>query len=523
MREFIEKHSERICGVLSGLDRVRFRGTFRHLAVAVLLEKWLSHRRVLMKDFKSFVEALTATLRLAIETYATTRGRAIQYRQSSAVSKEDLVKELIRREGLTQGLVCVLSVVEPCRSYELHRNPKTKTLDLKAAIRKCLHWYVYLLHPQLGLCHIRIQSWLPLTIHVCINGREILCRTLTEPGIGFARRDNCLARVDDIEHAQSLLDKQPWLPWSDLLNKLVGEVCPPLLALPYFEDHLRPYWSADETEYATDVMFGSSSELAELYPSLLRHSMTTFGSQQVLRFLGKTRIPRGGIPAHFNGEVTTRLTTRPEGVCVKHHLNGNSIKMYDKQGSVLRIETTINDVRDFRVFRTAEGEPSDAAKRWRPLRTGVVDLPRRCEVSQSANSRYLTAQASVDVATPLGEITDRLATPVIRRGHRSRGLNPICGIDAELVSVLLKGEFALHGFRNRDLRDHLFGPTEDPVGRRRQSGRITRLLRLFVDHGLVYKVAKTHRYQLSAEGRRLLPSFATAKAASTQKLASLAV
>lgn len=523
MKEFIEKHSERILGALSGLDRVRFRGTFRHLAVAVLLEKWLSHRRVLMKDFKPFVEALTATIRRAIETYATERGRAIQYLQSSAISKEDLVRELIRREGLTEGLVCVLSVVEPCQSYEIHRNPGTKTLDLQKAIRKCLHWYVYLLHPLLGLCHMRIQSWLPLTIHVCVNGREMLCRRLTELGIGFERRDNCLARVDDFERAQSLLDAQPWLPWSNLLNDLTGDVCPPLLELPYFEDRLGPYWSADETEYATDVMFRSSGQLAELYPSLLRHSMTTFGSQQVLRFLGKNRIPHDGVPARFNGEVATRLTTRPEGVCVKHHLNRNSIKMYDKQGTVLRIETTINDVCDFRVFRTAEGEASDATKRQRQLRKGVVDLPRRCEVSHSANSRYLTAQASVDVATPLGQITDRLATPVIGRGHRSRGLNPMSGIDAELVAVLLKGEFCVNGFRNRDIREALFGVTKDPDERRRQSGRITRLLRLFTDHGLMFKVTKTHRYQLSAEGRRLLPSFATARAASTQKLATLVV
>jgi len=522
VREFIEKHSERICGVLSGLDRVRFRGTFRNLAVPVLLMKWLSHRNVLLKDFKPFVEKLTASLKEAIEAYASTRGRAIQYLQSSAISKEDIAKELIRREGLTEGLVCVLSAVEPCRSYEIFRNSQTKTLDLNAKLRKCLHWYVYLLHPLLGLCHVRIQSWLPLTIHVCVNGREMLCRKLTDLGIGFERRDNCLARVDDLERAQSLLDEQPWLRWSDLLTGLVREVCPPLLELPYFQDHLQPYWSADETEYATDVMFRSSGELAELYPSLLRHSMTTFGSRQVLRFLGRVRIPKDGISSRFNGEITTRLTTRPEGVCVKHYLNRNSIKMYDKQGSVLRIETTINDTHDFRVFRTAEGEQPDAVKRWLRLRKGVVDLPRRCEVSQAANNRYLTAQASVDVATPLGEITDRLATPVISRGHRSRGLNPMSGVDAELVGILLRGEFSINGFRNRDLRDALFGPTADPAEHRRQSGRITRLLRLFVDHGLVCKVAKTHRYQLSAEGRRLLPSFATARAASTQKLAGLA-
>jgi len=142
--------------------------------------KWLSHRSVLLKDFKPFVEGLTASLKGAIEGYAAAKERTVQYLQSSAISKEDLAKELIRREGLTEGLVCVLSAVEPCRSYEIFCNSQTKTLDLNAAFRKCLHWYVYLLHPLPGLCHVRIQAWLPRTIHVCVNGREMLCRKRTK-------------------------------------------------------------------------------------------------------------------------------------------------------------------------------------------------------------------------------------------------------------------------------------------------------------------------------------------------------
>lgn len=127
----------------------------------------------------------------------------------------------------------------------------------------------------------------------------------------------------------------------------------------------------------------------------------------------------------------------------------------------------------------------------------------------------------MDAGTPLGEVTDKLALPVISRGHRSRGLHPLAGIDADLVGVLLKGEFLIRGFRNREVRELLFGVTDDPVECRRRSGRVTRLLRLFADHGLIHKIAKTHRYQLTAEGRRLLPTFINARAASTQKRASL--
>jgi hypothetical protein len=381
----------------------------------------------------------------------------------------------------------------------------------------------------------------------------MLCRELTRRGVDFERRDNCLARVADFDLAQDILDQQAWLPWSDLLTDLTRGICPPLLELPFFDGQLQPYWSADETEYATDVLFRSDAALAQLYPSLLRHSIATFSSRHVMRFLGKVRIPKTGVDPRFNGEVSTHLLHRPEGVCVKHHLNYNSLKMYDKQGSVLRIETTINDTDDFGVYRAAESDgsaarpaatapternaatkgnaaeepPAGAAKpavkkKWRKLRKGVVDLPRRCEVSRAANTRYLTALSAVDSSTPLGELTDRLAVPVVRQGHRSRGLHPLTGLDARCLTTLLQGEYTINGFRNRDVRESLFGTADDPAERRRQAGQVTRMLRLFRDHGLIQKVPRTHRYQLTAEGRRILPAFSVARAASTQALGKLA-
>ena len=548
MNEFITKHQKDILGVLSGFDRVRFRGTIRVLAVAKLFLGWLAHQRVLIKDFGGFAESLTQRLKRTMEQVAQQcelrpRERGVQFLRSPKISKEDLVAELIRREGLTEGVVCVLSATELCRSYEVHRNREAQTLDLEPRTRACLHWYVYFLDAVLGLCHVRIQSWLPFTVHVCVNGREMLCRELTRQGIGFERRDNCLTRVDDVAAAQKILDSQPWDAWSTRLNELVRRACPPLLELPGFSgQRLEYYWSADETEWATDVMFRSPDSLAALYPSLITHGLNTFSSRDVMRFLGKVRIPASGVDVRFNGEVQTKRLIRPEGVCLKHWLNRNTLKMYDKQGSVLRVETTINDTSDFGVHRASEKDPR-GPKTWRKLRKGVVDLPRRAQISQAANGRYLTAQAAVDSQTPLGKVADKLAQAVVTKKSRARGLNPLTGIDARLITILLRGEFALNGFRNRDVRDLLFPPaptspkiahspatssttadakTTDLAKRRRQSGQVTRLLRLFRAHRLIQKIPHTHRYQLTAAGRRTLPTFPAARAASTQALNQIA-
>jgi hypothetical protein len=522
MQQFITKHQSQVVGMLSGWDRVRFRGTLRVLAAVPGLFTWLLEQHVLLKNFKPFALELTGRLKASVEAVAAAGRRKIEYLASAALSKETLVAELLRREKIDCGLVCVFSCVEPCRSFDISRDPVKKHIDLKSCLRKCLHWYLYFLHPAWGLCHVRIQSWLPFTVHVCINGREWLCRSLTAAGIGFSRRDNCLVDVADIAAAQKELDAQPWADWNLGLNALLREACPALCELSMHDSPLRYYWSADETEWATDVMFRSPGALEALYPSLIRHAMTTFGSTDVMRFLGRTQFTRSaGVHGRFQGEVVSDLRRRPEGVRVKHRLNANSIKMYDKQGSVLRIETTINDARDLRVHRASETDP-DGPKSLRRLRKGVADLPRRAGISQAANQRYLAALAAVDADTPLGSALDALAKPTTCRGHRCRGLHPLVGDDARLAELMLQGQFTINGFRNRDIRALLFRECGDPAQQRRQSARIGRLLRLFRDHGLIYRVKGTHRYQLSAKGRRTLPAFPAARNASTKKLQQIA-
>jgi hypothetical protein len=369
---------------------------------------------------------------------------------------------------------------------------------------------------------VRIQSWLPFTVHVCVNGREWLCRDLTKAGIGFQRRDNCLAWVEDVLAAQQMLDAQPWFDWSGELQRLLETACPALGELRWGNRPLMHYWSAQETEWASDVLFRSPRALGALYPVLLHHAITTFGSSDVLRFLGKKTTAKGEVHGNFTGEVVNDLKTRADGTRIKHRVNANSIKMYDKSGSVLRVETTINDPTPFQVYRASETDP-DGQKSLRKMRKGVVELPARAKASQAANRRYLESLAAVDSTTPLGQILEPLSKPVVTNGHRSRGLSPLVGEDARLAQCLLRGEFALQGFRNRQVRVVLFGATDDPQKARRDSAKTGRLLRLFRDHNLIYRVQGTHRYHLTALARRTLPSLLNLRTTNAEKLRELAM
>ncbi|NOZ40899.1 MAG: hypothetical protein GXP24_11830 [Planctomycetes bacterium] len=219
--------------------------------------------------------------------------------------------------------------------------------------------------------------------------------------------------------------------------------------------------------------------------------------------------------------MISHLGTRPEGVRVKHALDRNSVKMYDKQESVLRIETTINNPRQMKVFRTAENDP-EGPESWQKLRKGVADLHRRAEISQKSNERYLEALSAVDAEPTLAETAAEVCRRTRWKKRSVRALNPLADDDAQLLEAVSRGEFVLLGFRNRDLRGLLFRAPASADVRRRQTAKVTRMIRMLRAHGLVHKIPKTHRYTVSPKGRETIAALLAARSANTQELMKIA-
>jgi hypothetical protein len=317
-------------------------------------------------------------------------------------------------------------------------------------------------------------------------------------GIGYEKRDNCFARIDDLPRAQKMMEELEQRKWEPFLNLLARRAN--RLVVPESGLNLRGYyWSVRESEYATDVMFKDAASLERLYPALLDHAIKNFGCSNVLRFLG-----RRTHESRFRGDAGTSLLRRSEGVRVKHWAEENSIKMYDKQGSVLRIEMTMNNPRRFKVRRMTEWS-GVRRMRWIPMRWGVVDLDRRVEVSRAATERYIEALAMVNVPSPVREVLDGVSRRIVKDGRPYRALRPVSPEDAKAFQAVMRGQFLIKGFMNRDLRECL-GTTKvaDETGARRASGRATRLLRLFRAHGLIRKVSGTRYYRATTCGHRVM-------------------
>jgi hypothetical protein len=348
-----------------------------------------------------------------------------------------------------------------------------------------------------------------------------LAKQLDAEKIAYQKRENAIVWVEDRERAQALLDSQVQLDWRKQLDALLktvhplsAEICRPL--------GLEYYWTVSDSEYASDVLFRRPQDLARIYPSLVHHALRSFGSGDVMRFLGRKIQSSGAVWPQFKGEIISDLKQRPEGVRVKHSLDGNSIKFYDKQATVLRVETTIPNGDQFLVLRPKRADPQ-GRKKWQRLRRSVADMNRRAQVSHSANERYFHALTSTAGTIPLFEWAKEACEPVRKNGRRARALNPLCAKDALLLEAVSRGEWAINGFRNHDLRRVIY-PAE-PISKRierTQSAAVRRQLVLLRWHGLVRKVGKTRRYVVTEKGRHTITALLTARLADVRKLTELA-
>jgi hypothetical protein len=515
MDRFMKQYGAKVTHILSGFDRLVFRGHLRQLSHDTGMAQFLSTVSVLLKDYGPYAERCSEALKTATEAQAERQGRPVVYLESPKTDKEAEARKIAARDGVTEGLVCVLTSVEPCWTYSVRRDREKRLLVLERQLRKCLFAYHYMIDETFGWMNARIQTWFPFPIQVCLNGREWLARSMDQARLGYERHDNLFLRLEDPAAAQRLMDGQGRTNWATALDAIARRLN------PAHETFLAPwrgqyYWTTHQSEWATDLVFDSREELAALYKNWVRAGVLTFGCDDILRFLGKR------LDGHVLGEVVGDCRKRQEHVRVRYWYGQNSVKMYDKDGgAALRIETTLNDPSPFKSYRPKEGDPG-GEKTWRRMRRGVADLYRRTEVSQAANDRFLNALAPLETSATVLEVV----SPVCRRqrqdGRSVRALAPWSPEDQALLACIARGDFFLNGFRNRDVRAALHGQATTAEDQKRQAARVTRLLRLLRAHGLIAKVSHTHRYVLTDKGREIVTAVLQTQTAHVNDLARLA-
>lgn len=488
---FERVHGEQLLGTLTTVDRLIVHGHLSRLwfpnHMAYFLDRLGVH---IARDFGQFVKEASSKVIAHAEAVARKAGRPFTYQDRVVHGKDDLARQIAVRDGITEGLICVFSTVEPAMCFGLAGGA------IRPRLRKCLHLYFYVIDRELGFIHVRLQTWFPFKIQVYLNGHEWLARQLERRGVAFERYENTFLSIDDLPLAQRLCASFTQRRWSRLFDAFARRINPwlPVIRKQGFGSY---YWCIDACEVSTDLMWRNRRSLLGVLDDLFDHALRAFSADDVVRFLGLKCRPK-------TGDLETRHARRPEGRRIKHRIRQNWLKLYDKW-SVLRVETVINNPSDFRVLRFENDRRGRRRGRWMRMNKGLHNLWRHVQIGEATNRRYLDALAEVKPTGAAVAELDTLCRQRVQLGQRFARFSPVARADAELFQAVLSGSHLINGLSNKDLQQQLWNAhTSDPAQTRRRCQRVCRLIRKLRGHALLAKIPGRRRYRVTLRGRRLL-------------------
>jgi hypothetical protein len=476
-----ERYRERLAGVLSCYDRMVITGTLPGACYAGGMTRFLHANGVRIFDYPQFAASLRDRVRERAAALAAAAGIKIEHIAKSHIRKEDVVARVLAARGEHPGLVHVISAMEACDAYAPWHDKQTHKSFLRPDTGKCLHYYFYFMDAELGLSYLRVPTWCPFRLQFYCNGHGWLARKLAAAGIGFITADNAFVRIDDWERAQALADAISPDELHRILDRYAEQCCP---VLDVFGQSY--HWSLMQVEYATDLVFRSQATLQPLYEQLSRQAVLSVRAEQIATFLGHKITPQ------LAQEIGSRFDTRIEGTCIKHRFGKSSVKMYDKVGVVLRLETTSNDVSSFKHHRKVEHRHGPATRALAPVKKTIYSLNDLRDILLGCNRRYLAYLSALDDVSAGVRALDRLTRPRAVNGKTIKSVNFFNPVEQALLRALQRPAFNIAGIRRADLMPLL--TKLSPAGVSRQLQRLRHL-------GLIKRVARTYRYYLTRLGR----------------------
>ena len=484
-RNLLETHAKEIKGTISCFDRLIFYGTFREICNPIAMGYQLYLDGSLYKDYENkYANELRLNVKKNIQSIAKQKKLDIHH-LNHEVRKEAFVQNIIKTRRVRSGVVCILSAMESCSCFKTKKNNKTNYLELQWSKGKCLHYYIYILDKEYGLCHLRIPTWAPFRLQFYFNGHDWLERQMKSEGIRLKKIDNCFVHISNFERAQEISNSLVVSKLHERLNELAGDF---VSVFSKWGGSLQ--WSIHQAEMATDIIFKNDSFLPVLYDELIRTAAIEIKVENIYSFLGK-RLTKASTQ-----EVASRLQTFIEGTRIKHSLGKASVKMYDKQGVILRIETTTNNVSMFKHHREVKRRDGTSEKKYAAMKKTIYSLGALHEQMLACNKRYLNFISQWKDHTRERSDLDRVTKSVKDEKERSyRGLNFFHSYDLRFIQAILRGENEIYGVSNRMLQKNLPGWSSNKIGRVLKRFRVLKLIK---------RVGRTYKYYLTELGKRTL-------------------
>ncbi|MEA2021433.1 MAG: MarR family transcriptional regulator [Candidatus Caldatribacteriota bacterium] len=480
-----ERYEDQIHGTISCFDRIIIQGVIPGWCYAQGMTSYLYANDIRIFDYPKFAEPLNKRIRENAERVAKENEIEIEFiRKIRAFRKDDRIKEIIKKRGSHSGLVHIFSAMETCNTYKPWHNKQTGKTYLKFAQSKCLHYYFYFIDKELGLCYLRVPTWCPFRLQFYMNGHNWLAAKLTKNNIDYVMRENAFLEISDFNKAQKISDKIRVENLHQALDIFVTRYCPVIN-----DYNLKYAWSLMQVEYATDIVFKQQADLNLIYDNIIRTAIHSVKPDNIASFLGKK------LTLRYEGEIGNNFNTRILGTRIKHHMGEVSIKMYDKFGIVLRIESTCNDISKFSHMRDVRHKDGTTTKRKAPMRKYIYSLFPLGKILKDANNRYLEFVSTFDDPSDGLKSLKQISETVEDSKRTYKGFNFYNKEDQKLFEVLVRGEFNIKGFQNKTIRK--FMP-------QKSSASISRIIKRLYTHGLIEKINGTYKYYLSELGKAVI-------------------
>jgi predicted transcriptional regulator len=434
-------------------------------------------------DYPKFAEPFKESIRSNAEQIAKENGVEIEFIRKSGARKESIISDKIKKRGDHPGIVHIISAMEGCNTYRPCHDKTTGKTFLKPNTSKCLHYNFYFIDKQVGLGYVRVPTWCPFRLQVYVNGHNLLASELKQAGIKFSMIDNAFDSLGDASKAQELSDKISIEKLHRKLDKFAWQFCP-----VYKDLNLRYHWSVMQAEYATDIVFKKQESLQAIYGELVATAIHTVKPENIATFLGHKLNPR------YEGEVGNNYNVRIEGSRIKHSMGSVSIKMYDKFRKILRIETTSNDISFFKHFREVVHRDGTTSHQMAPLKKNIYSLSFLADNLKAANKRYLEFISAFDNKEVGRKRLEKISSPKSDNNRNYKGFNFFNVEDLMILTAIVRGEFNINGFRNKNMQK-LLGFN---------GSKISRLIKRLRVHGLIKKAANSYKYYLTKIGKETI-------------------
>ena len=487
-----DKYADRIYGTITCYDRMIIQGYIPGWSHAKGMTNYLNTNSIRIFDFSDFSQPLTEQVRQNAQRIADENGIEIEFiRKLRAFRKDERIQEIISKTGKTEGLLHIFSAMEQCNTYKPWHDKTTGRTFLKFDQSKCLHYYFYFIDKELGLCYLRVPTWAPFRLQFYMNGHNLLAHKLQKKNIDYRMHDNAFLEISDVETAQKLSDRINPEDLHKVLDAFARRYCPVAESLG-----LSYTWTVQQIECATDIMFKQPEDLAPLYDEIVRTAIFTVKPDNIATFLGQR------ITYNCKKEVGTNYNQRILGTRIKHHMGDVSIKMYDKFGHVLRIESTCNDIGTFRVKRQVDHRDGSSTEQKAPLKKSIYSLYQLFTIMKAANYRYLEFISSFyDHSNGKSNLT-KVARPIIEKERSYRGLNFFAERDLQVLEIISRGEYMTFGMQGKDIRQYLGDISPSAMS------RIFKRLSL---HGIIERAKGSYKYFPTAYGKEVIAAGLTVR------------